>query len=210
LAGGRQTLFRIWRDRRFRPNAPPVHAHVEGVLARPGERVGARGAVSVRLDTDGGTLRAGSFLLDARGREALRAAIVASEPRVHDLLRALKRAGAPVTATSTLERGPRRFHAWLDTPLGFLLRMQDPMATARIPKRAFSDGSAADVIVGFARATADWRAFTAAALEGVPVRGAMRRQPATARPAGPPKPTRRRARAGSGRIPGGRSSARAR
>lgn len=191
LVGGEQNLFRQWRNRRFAPSAPGVHTHVEGVLARPGERIGARGAVAVRLDASGGTLLAGSFLLCARGREALRNHMVAHEPETYEIVLALKRHRIALRSKRTLERAPRRFGAWAGGPLGPLLRMQDPLATARIPKRAWTDGTAAGRIAAFARSTARWRAFTAAALEGVPRGRARFAAPRKQPPEG--KVTRRRA-----------------
>ena len=138
LIGGKNTMFRQWRDRRFAPAGGEVRTWVEGVLARAGERIGARGAIAVRLDASGGDLTAGSFLLSAADRRALRMRMVESECDFFRILARLKAARIALTSEQSLECAPRGFASHAKAPLCLLYTSPSPrdQRGSRMPSSA--------------------------------------------------------------------------
>lgn len=168
LRGGRGTLFRVRRDPRFLRGAPPLRPHCDGVLSPGGRRIGSRGSILVRVDAGGGMLAAGSFLLGADGRRALRGAMAAREDRYLAIAAELESAGAPLASEGALVRAPRGFEEAADGPLGPHLRMEEPLARAPLTRAAWRRGDVVDRIACFARATRALRLFHREALDGVP------------------------------------------
>lgn len=171
LSAGRGTVFRVRRDPRFAPEGEALWPWVEGVLAPTPRHIGARGAVAVRLEADGGTLSAGSFLLGGEARRALRRAMIEREAEFLGIVARLEggsgAARVRVESEKNLERAPRGMAEWADLPIGRFLRMQEPVARIRVPKGAWTSGRAWQRIRDFALATRAWRTFQVQALAEV-------------------------------------------
>ncbi|MEM1450069.1 MAG: DUF2461 family protein [Planctomycetota bacterium] len=188
LQGGRGTLFRMHRDRRFARDARPLHEHVEAVFSQNGRRIGSRAAIHVRLDVRGGFLAAGSFLQPSAATRALRESMVARERTFLRLARDLEGASAPLTSESSLARAPRGFQDAAEGRLGPYLRMREPRALMPLDRAAWRTGDVVERTVEFARLTRRWGMFQREALADVPDVVA---RPPKAPPKSSPGPTRR-------------------
>ncbi|MEL6157913.1 MAG: TIGR02453 family protein [Cyanobacteria bacterium J06627_32] len=164
LRGGKQSVFRIYRDVRFSKDKTPYKTHLGGVLSYSGTKKDTRGVIYIQFGIDGGFVAAGFYQPGSQQLGAIRTAIAESPEEVLNLAKALSDRGLPLQATESLKRMPRGFESFANSEVANLLKMKGYIIRQGLTPALWRSHAVVETVAQFAHSAYPWLAFGREAL----------------------------------------------
>lgn len=164
MLGGKETVFRIYRDVRFSKDKRPYKDKISGLLTPSGTKAEDEGLIYVHLNTDGGFLASGFHQLDNNRLTQVRQHIIDETKTFTSIVKNLNKAGYEFSDMEKLKRMPRGFEDYESHEHADLLKMKSLVVQATQTKKAWLDGTIVDEIVKINKAATDLTLFGLAAL----------------------------------------------
>jgi len=164
MEGGKETVFRIYRDVRFSKDKRPYKENISGLLTPSGTKDQAEGLIYVHLDTEGGFLASGFYQLENVRLNQLRQHIINETKKFTSIVKKVNKAGYEFSDKEKLKRMPRGFEGHDSHQHAELLKMKSLVMQAKQTKKVWLDGTIIDAVFKMNKATTDLTLFGLSAL----------------------------------------------
>jgi len=155
FAGGKHTMFRLYRDVRFSKDKRPYKEHVGGLLTPSGNKKEDAAVLYAHLAADGGFVASGFYRLETKVLNRIRDRMIEDAKTFRAITRKIAKAGYEFSEIEPLKSMPRGYAEYSDHEHARFLRMKSLIVSQDQTKQAWMDGNIVKELVKLHRTTID-------------------------------------------------------